>query len=126
MTPQFDLFAAQQAARDGAQRAADNADATTLTNWTAQAGELVREYAMRFPYFMAEDVRAWAHGQHGLPLPPDGRAWGAVMQNAARAAWVERAGISSTRSTDYHASPKTLWASRLFKHTSHLVKETTP
>jgi hypothetical protein len=111
---QLDLLAGRTLAQQGAQRAIDNAEAHH-PGWAAEARGLVREYAERHPYFLAEDVRAWSHGRRGLALPPDGRSWGGVMLAAIRDGWVERAGYEPMKSPNSHAAPKSLWRSTLFK-----------
>lgn len=89
---------------DGIQRAADHADDA----WRERAIGYVRLHAAVHAEFLAEDVRAVAE-HDGLPPPPDGRAWGSVMQTAARRGIVKRVGYAPARSSNL--SPKVLWGS---------------
>ena len=57
--------------------------------------------------FLTEDVRAYAE-KRGLTPPPDQRAWGAVMQRAAKHGLIRRIGYMPARSSNL--SPKALWA----------------
>lgn len=102
-------FDAATAERDlGIQRSADRADRVEC-QWTGQAIGLLRAYLETRPgTFLAETFRAWAHA-HGLPLPPDARAFGAVVQRAAhrKAPLIRRAGYGPAASS--HCSPKPLW-----------------
>ena len=56
--------------------------------------------------FMAEDVREHAEAS-GLPKPPDGRAWGVVMQAARRKGMIFPDGYAPARSSNL--SPKVRW-----------------
>jgi hypothetical protein len=55
---------------------------------------------------LAENVRNWASDK--LPDPPDGRAWGAVMQRARRAGYIRKVGYREAQSSNL--SPKVLWS----------------
>lgn len=108
MTDQLPLLDWTPAERrdDGMQRAVDHADAV-VHSWSDRAGELLLEYAAQRGPWMVEDLREWAY-VHGLPSPPDGRAWGAVVQRAARAGTIIRIGWQEAKSSNL--SPKGLWA----------------
>jgi hypothetical protein len=56
--------------------------------------------------FLGEQVREWAEAR-GLAAPPDGRAWGAVMQAAKRRHLLRSCGYAPARSSNL--SPKVLW-----------------
>lgn len=95
------------AALDGMTRAADHADRETPT-WSDRAIAYVREFAGMEDgrAFLIEQAREYAE-YHGLPLPPDGRAWGAVATRAARLGIIVRDGYGSARSSNN--SPKCMW-----------------
>ncbi len=90
----------------GIAAAVEHAD-RDIPDWSDQALTLVRFYAAAsLREFMAEDVREWAYAS-GLPPPPDGRAWGAVMQRARWFGYIKPAGYRAARSSNM--SPKVLW-----------------
>lgn len=76
--------------------------------WADEAYLAFCYYAKLNPTFMTEDVREFAHG-HGLPFPPDGRAWGGVINRAKRAGQIERVGYAPMKSPNCHSDPKTVW-----------------
>jgi len=84
--------------QDGAQRA----------HWRAKALGYVHLHALVTPAFLTEDVRAMAE-HDGLDVPADKRAWGAVMQAAARLGYVAPDGHANSAD----GSPKTRWRSML-------------
>jgi len=92
----------------GIERSVEHAD-QVMDGWSDWALEAVRQYAGGHPDpFLTEDVRDWA-AKRGLPKPPDDRAWGAVMQRAKRAGYIDNVGYGSARSSNL--SPKILWVS---------------
>lgn len=75
--------------------------------WKRRARGYLLEYLVgRAGPFMAEDVRDFAEGR-GLDVPPDGRAWGAVFQAAARERLIRKLGYAPARSSNL--SPKVQW-----------------
>jgi len=57
--------------------------------------------------FLTEDVREWCE-QRGYVLPPaNARAWGAVMQAAAKHKVIQKIGFGLAKSSNL--SPKVLW-----------------
>jgi hypothetical protein len=114
MTTQLDLLDGI-ARRDAAMtRALDHANAVEAS-WGDTARDLLRRYCVVHPYFMTEDVRAWAHGTQGLSVPPDSRAWGSVMLSGARMGWYVRSHYAPMKSPNCHAAPKTVWQSNLYR-----------
>jgi hypothetical protein len=108
MSDQLGLFEApvrapvdpQQAlnGKAGMQQAIDHAEAVD-PSWPETALAFLRRFAdqhrgHRGAEFLGEDVRHWAE-QHGCPLPPDKRSWGAVIQKAARAKIILNTGRSA-------------------------------
>lgn len=97
----------QAAARrdDGMQRAVQHADAVDMF-WSETAYAHVFDFCKTQTTFLTEDARAFAEGR-GLNPPPDGRAWGAVMQRAARNGLMRKVGYAPAKSSNL--SPKVLW-----------------
>ena len=96
------------AGQDLAQKVADAAITHAGVAWAAEASLALAYYAQRHPTFMTEDVRHFAHA-HGLPKPPDGRAWGGVLNRAIRAKQIERVGYAPMKSPNCHDDPKSAW-----------------
>lgn len=107
----FDYAQARARADDGIQRAVTHADAVE-PSWSDRALNALLWYASatgggeRPGPFLIEDMRACAY-LAGLPPPPDGRAWGAVVQRAARAGHIVQVGFERAKSSN--CSPKCLW-----------------
>lgn len=88
-----------------AERAGKNAGA----DWMAKAYDIFIRYAKLNQVFTTEDVRVHAHSYHHLPLPPDPRAWGAVVGMAVREGLLNKVGQTNGRLRACHAGYKTLW-----------------
>lgn len=104
-----------QLAERGAERAMAHADrvaSTPPTAWRDEAYAQLRtfiNFKRLFRHtFMAEDVREFAE-KNGCPTPPDGRAWGGVVQRAMRDKLIERVGFAPMKSRNCHANPKSVW-----------------
>jgi hypothetical protein len=88
---------------DGIQRSGDHAG----DDWRRWARGYLMEYiAAHSGPFLAEDVRAFADACH-FQHPPDGRAWGIVLRNAAREGLVVKVGYAPAKSSNL--SPKVQW-----------------
>ena len=75
--------------------------------WLARArGYLLEWLASRREDWLTEDFREWA-AQAGLDPPPDGRAFGKVMQSAQREGLIKRVGYAPANSSN--GSAKVLW-----------------
>lgn len=94
-------------ADDGIERASEHAKQVSQ-DWQTKAVGYVRLFALCEPAFLAEDVREMAE-RDGFDAPPDGRAWGAVMRQAAREGIVVSAGYAPANSSN--GSPKVKWRS---------------
>lgn len=59
--------------------------------------------------FMTEDFRNWAETQQGLPVPPSGRAYGAVMTSAFKNKLINHNGYGRTTNPLAHRTPASVW-----------------
>lgn len=109
MADLFDQPTARELATEGMNRAVEHADRVNQ-HWSVEAGQLLRIYAQINHEFMTEDLRVWAH-KKGLPLPPDPRAWGAVVQAAVRDGIIIRDRFAMTKIPPAHATPRPVWRS---------------
>lgn len=96
----------------GMETAVRHADAV-VDGWSERAYQFLLDFIGANPRrrFMAEDVRADAEAA-GLPLPPDNRAWGAVIAKAAKRKLIRRIGFGPQTSITCHCSPKSIWIKR--------------
>lgn len=103
--------AAQILRDEGIRRAVDKAD-KVHEQWSDKAYYLLGEYIDLIggagACLTAEMVRFYSEEQ-GLPKPPDGRAWGAVMLKAARSGRIFRNGWVTASDPKSHGNPTTLW-----------------
>jgi len=92
----------------GIHRAIEKAD-RDVPDWSliAYYGLLKFVQAHTLTKFLAEDVREWCERHRYVPPPENGRAWGAVMQRAARRKVIEKCGYAPAKSSNL--SPKVLW-----------------
>jgi hypothetical protein len=102
-TAQLSIDFARARRDDGIERAGDHAGDA----WKRRARGYLLEYlASHAGRFLAEDVREFAEAR-GLDLPPDGRAWGAVVQGAAREKVIRKVGYAPAKSSNL--APKCQW-----------------
>lgn len=88
---------------DGIQRSGDHAG----DRWRKLARGYLLEYlAQHREPFLTENVREFSE-LRGLEDPPDGRAWGVVIRNAARERVIVKVGYAAARSSNL--SPKCQW-----------------
>jgi hypothetical protein len=111
----IDFAAAAQRRDTGIKRAADHAD-RDLPGWGEAALDYLRKYATEHASFLAEEVRWAGEGSGSIPPPPDGRAWGAVMQCARRAGVIRKDGYREAK--DSNLSVKVLWRSLVIASTA--------
>lgn len=79
-------------------------------DWNEAALDRLRQFiAGRVDPFLAEDVVYYAEAV-GFRKPHDARAWGAVMQSAARRGLIVRIGYAKAKTSNL--SPKVLWQRR--------------
>ncbi len=99
----------QQLAIFGAQMAADRADRVTGGSWSAEAWAFFTQWAQtrKGEPFQGEDVRLAALGT--VPAAPDARAWGHILQRAARTGLIRRVGYAPVKDPRSHHCPKSVW-----------------
>lgn len=104
----LDWNAAARRRDDGICRAVEHADRES-PSWSDLALTFLRGWVQGHRgELLAEDVVLAARGQ--VPAPPDGRAWGGVLQRAARAGVIAKAGYAPAKTSNL--SPKVLWRAR--------------
>jgi hypothetical protein len=108
MYKQTDIFEAIQARDEGMKKAVDHAD-DVKPGWSQKAYELLLKFlSEQHGPFMAEDVRSFA-AMVDFPLPPSGRAWGAVIVRASKNGLIKRSGYAPVKNVRAHMTPATLW-----------------
>jgi hypothetical protein len=99
-----------EARRDvGMARAVDHAD-RDVPGWSFDAQAALGRYCKAHGHghqFLAEELRLYAETLAIVPTPPSQKAWGAVMQRAAREGLIRKVGYAPSASSNM--SPKTLW-----------------
>jgi len=89
-----------------ARLSSDRAD-RELGDWSKRAYNLLMQFArLHHNPFLVEEARAYAE-LYGLEAPPDGRAWGHIVQTARRAQQIVSCGYGIAKSSN--GSPKVLW-----------------
>jgi hypothetical protein len=110
----FDRAAAERDA--GMKAATDNADRQSPT-WSDRALAFVHQYAIDHADLTIEDVRFFAHN-HGLPVPPDGRAWGSIPRAAAFRKWIRKTDrVRDAQDPKVHKNRCQVWESLLWRAT---------
>jgi hypothetical protein len=100
------MKAAHERADDGAKRAAEHADRVRAA-WTQGAFDCLVVWLTWYPEsFLAEQFVTECIG-NGYAPPPDARAWGAVIQRAARKGCIVKVGYAPAATSN--GSPKVLW-----------------
>lgn len=102
----IDFTRAMAARESGIERSGQHAD-DVESGWRHQALALVVAFAIGHPEpFLIEQAREYAE-KHGLPKPPDPRAWGAVARLAQAKRRIYKVGFAAAASSN--CSPKVLW-----------------
>lgn len=92
---------------DGIERVSMKAD-LLQEGWTDRAYAALTIFCAKAKEpFIAEDVREWAEGLGLISAPHDSRAWGQVIQRAARSDLIRKIGYAPAKSSNL--SPKVLW-----------------
>jgi len=102
---ELDNFKSEQNKQVGINKAIDSAELKQLS-WKDEALKYLRQYPDKS--FMAEDVRVWAH-RHGLIKPPSARAWGGIIQRAARLKIIRQTGFGFVNNPNAHRTPAAVW-----------------
>jgi len=105
--PLLDAIAAAIARDQGMAVAVDHAD-TVEPDWQDQAFKFLLAFGPTVEEFQGEDVRVAAEDH--VPQPPDNRAWGPIINRAARAGLIRRVDIRPQKSVSCHCSPKSVWS----------------
>lgn len=79
-------------------------------NWSDRAYAAFVKFARQNAVFTSEGVRAAAEAE-GLPLPPDMRAWGAIVKRAVSLRVVTSAGYTTSNNPQAHSRPIRRWQS---------------
>lgn len=92
----------------GMSLAADKANRDSA-GWTEAAMRGLEKYisAHDGDFFLTEQVRAWCEELELVDEPANSKAWGSVMQKAARDGMIKRYGYAPAKSSNL--SPKCLW-----------------
>ena len=109
---QIDFDRAKTLRDEGMAAATEHADAVSLS-WSDRALAFYHQYALSHPTLTTEDVRIFAHN-NGLPVPPDGRAWGSIPRRAAHKKWIRKAGKATARDPRVHCNEVQIWESLLY------------
>jgi hypothetical protein len=100
-----------EAARDrGIERAVEHADAVE-TGWSDVAYAHLQVFLLKLPTgakVTGEQIREHAE-KEGLRIPPDKRAWGAVMMKACRAGLIRKVGWTTATDPKTHCNPISSW-----------------
>ncbi len=102
---------AEDSRNSGIARSVNHADSVD-DKWSDRAYYVLMRYAEMQKgtgrKFLAEDVRQFAAG-NGFKTPTSSKAWGAVMQRAAKNKLIVKVGYAPARSSNL--SPKCQWVS---------------
>ena len=94
----------------GMQQAIDHAD-TDSPGWSERAYEALKEYLKRHSgEFMGEDVRLWAYQDYKLERADNHRAWGSVINRAARNGLIRKVGIRQVANPVAHCANANVWS----------------
>jgi len=107
----MNLFTGKEYALQGMTAAVEHADKVHV-DWSKSAYKLLCLYLVTIGIdngFMAEDFREWIKENNLLPEPPHTRAFGAIMQKAAKNNLITRAGFGQVRNPKAHAANATVW-----------------
>lgn len=102
----IDFTAARERAEAGIESSGQHAD-DVEGGWRLQAMAMLTAFATQVGRaFVIEEAREWA-AKHGLPAPPDARAYGSVVRLARSRGRIRKVGYAPTASSN--GSPKCLW-----------------
>lgn len=80
--------------------------------WSREAEGYLRSFAKAHSEpFLAEEIPPWAY-ERRCPMPPDDRAWGAIVKAAAKDGIIEQTGLAAKNKLSGHSSTwRPLWRS---------------
>lgn len=97
----------QELAEKGIKQAVTNAN-RKHDGWSQKAFELLRIYLLtKNTPFLCEDFRAWCEGK--LPNPPSKRAFGGIIQRAAKEGVIKRVAYQSVSNPKAHCAMASAW-----------------
>ena len=91
--------------------------------WVREAYIFLLNYSVTNPSFTSEDLRIASTGK--VPDTGEARAWGSVMQLAARKGIIKKEGFKKGIMAHCHRATKTLWESQLSSGTKEEVPKKT-
>lgn len=104
----FDIPEAERLKEQGIQMAVDHANSVE-PGWSEKAYQLLNEFLLiNTGEFMAEDVRSYA-AVIDFEIPPSSRAWGGVIQRAAKSGIIKQVGFGKTKNVKAHRTPAAIW-----------------
>lgn len=103
----IDFESARRLRDAGMKTAIDHADRIS-EHWSDRAYWIAEAYARLHSEFTGEQLRSYASAV-GLELPPDGRAWGGVLNRLARSGLIRKGGYRNSTNPLAHCRPVTVW-----------------
>lgn len=96
----------------GMQTAVNHADAIS-PGWSVRAYSLLQRYLKDYHgEFMAEDFRSFC-AQVDFDLPPHARAFGGVINRAAKAGLIRKVRIDQVKNTKAHCANAAVWVKNI-------------
>jgi len=94
----------------GMQTALDHAN-EIVADWGSAAYAALTTYVAAHPgeTFMTEEVREYAYGILDLSRPPHERAWGGIVNRAAKAGLIVRVRLAPVKTPGSHCANATMW-----------------
>lgn len=96
--------------RDGGIQVALDSASRVQEDWAERAYEILKSYIRtQVGAFMCEHVRAYAKQFTDLSEPPSARAWGGIIQRAAREKLIKCIGTKPVENARAHRANASLW-----------------
>jgi len=80
--------------------------------WKSDALAALRQVAGRMEFLTADDVIELVGDP---PLPADPRAWGPIISHGCRVGWIEAHGLTKSRRSSCHATPRRVYRSLVYR-----------
>ncbi|MFT3679463.1 MAG: hypothetical protein QM791_04270 [Ferruginibacter sp.] len=100
-------FTGPQLRDAGIRLAAESAEQLN-PGWNERAYDLLIKFLKENKRFMAEDVRSYAEKQN-FEMPPSARAWGGIINKAARQYIIIKTGIKPVKNPKAHCANAAMW-----------------